>query len=137
VVETFMNVVNVWAVLVSAISAFALGGIWYSKAVFGNAWCREAGLKNMECGTGHQVRVFATAFFLSLVAATTFAALLGKTPPLQYALMTGFLVGFCFVATSFGINYLFANRSFKLYLIDAGYHLLQFMLYGMILGLWH
>ena len=29
------------------------------------------------------------------------------------------------------------NRSFKLWLIDGGYHTLQFTLYGLILGLWH
>jgi hypothetical protein len=48
----------------------------------------------------------------------------------------GALVGAGFVATSFGINYAFAQRSLKLWLIDGGYHLLQFTLYGLILGLW-
>lgn len=30
-----------------------------------------------------------------------------------------------------------AMGSFKLGLIDGGYHVLQFVLYGLILGLWH
>ena len=45
--------------------------------------------------------------------------------------------GACFVATSFGINYQFAQHSLKLWLIDAGYHALQFLLFALILGLWH
>jgi hypothetical protein len=49
----------------------------------------------------------------------------------------GFMVGVAFVATSFAINYAFAQRSLKLWLIDGGYHTLQFTLYGLILGLWH
>ena len=49
----------------------------------------------------------------------------------------GALVGFNFVGASFGINYQFAARSFKLWMIDAGYHTTQFMLFGLILGLWH
>ncbi len=49
----------------------------------------------------------------------------------------GALVGFGFVAASFGINYQFAQRSFKLWLIDGGYHTVQFLLFGVILGLWH
>jgi CRISPR/Cas system-associated protein endoribonuclease Cas2 len=49
----------------------------------------------------------------------------------------GLMIGFFWVATSFAINYSFAQRSLKLWLIDAGYHLLQFALYGVILGLWH
>mgnify|MGYP001792400874 CR=1 FL=1 len=53
------------------------------------------------------------------------------------AVGVGLIVGVCWVATSFGINYLFARRSLKLWLIDAGYHTLQFALYGLVLGLWH
>ncbi|WP_255470524.1 DUF1761 domain-containing protein [Pseudoxanthomonas sp. 3HH-4] len=53
------------------------------------------------------------------------------------ALCRGALVGFCFVAASFGINYLFAQRGARLWLIDAGYHTLQFTLFGLVLGLWH
>jgi hypothetical protein len=41
-------------------------------------------------------------------------------------------VGAGIAATSFGINYQFAGRSFKLFLIDGGYHTVQFALYGAI-----
>jgi hypothetical protein len=51
--------------------------------------------------------------------------------------MTGLLVGLCFVAASFGINYQFANRSTLMWMIDGGYHTLQFVLFGIIIGLWH
>jgi hypothetical protein len=47
------------------------------------------------------------------------------------------LAGFGFVATSFGINYQFAQRPFVLWLIDGGYHTVQFLLFGLIIGLWH
>ena len=36
-----------------------------------------------------------------------------------------------------GINYLFEARSLKLFVINGGYHTLQFTLYGLVLGLWH
>ena len=49
----------------------------------------------------------------------------------------GFSAGLCWVASSFGINYLFARRSLRLFLIDGGYHTLQFTLIGVILALWH
>jgi len=74
---------------------------------------------------------------LALVAAFGFAVLVGPKPSLALGLHHGALVGGAFVATSFGINYAFAQRSLKLWLIDGGYHLLQFVLYGLILGLWH
>src|SRR5688500_1093098 len=126
--------VNWLAVLVAAVSAFVLGGIWYGP-LFKTTWCREAGV-DMEKNARHPAAVFGGAFVLSLIAAWALAALIGRSAPsLEFALHVGFLTGLCFVATSFGINYLFAGRSLKLWLIDAGYHVLQFTLYGLVIGL--
>ncbi|TWI05929.1 uncharacterized protein DUF1761 [Luteimonas cucumeris] len=130
-----MDGINHWAVLAAAVSAFVLGGIWYGP-LFKNAWCHEAGI-DMHQSNGHPARIFGGAFVLSLIAAAAFAVFLGPEPPLEFALTAGVAAGLCWVATSFGINYLFAGRSLKLWLIDGGYHTLQFALYGLILGLWH
>ena len=51
-------------------------------------------------------------------------------------LQTGVLVGLCVVATSFGVNYMFANRPAAALLIDGGYHVAQFAAFGLVLGLW-
>lgn len=123
------------AILAAAVSAFVLGGLWYGP-LFKLAWCREAGI-DPECPPGHPARIFASAFVLSLVAAIVFAWWLGPQPPLDVALGKGLAAGAGLVATSFGINYAFAQRSLRLWLIDGGYHTLQFVLYGLILGLWH
>lgn len=130
-----MEGINLWAVLVAAVSAFALGGIWYGP-LFKDTWCREAGV-DPEKPAGHPALVFGGAFVLSLVAAAVFALFLGAQPELGFATGAGFGAGLCWVATSFGINYLFAGRSLKLWLIDGGYHTLQFTVYGLILGAWH
>jgi hypothetical protein len=130
-----MPAINYWAVLAAAVSAFLLGGVWYGP-LFRNAWCREAGI-DLDKPNGHPVKVFGGAFVLSLVAALVFAMFLGSQPGLIFAVGAGACIGLCWVASSFGINYLFAGRSLKLLLIDGGYHTLQFTLYGLILGLWH
>ena len=127
--------INLWAVLVAAASAFMLGGLWYGP-LFKHVWCREAGV-DPDAAPKHPARVFGTAFVLSLVAAAAFALYLGPAPELRHALQAGLYVGAAFVATSFGINYAFAQRSLRLWLIDGGYHTLQFVLYGLVLGLWH
>lgn len=127
--------INWLAVLAAAVSAFVLGGLWYGP-LFKSAWCREAGI-DLHAKPGHPGRVFGSAFVLALVAAIAFAVLLGPDPSLPLGVHHGVLVGFAFVATSFGINYGFAQRSLKLWLIDGGYHVLQFVLYGVILALWH
>ncbi len=125
---------NYWAVLVAAVSSFVLGGMWYSARLFGPLWNTENGGQPQA---GHPAKVFGVGFVFSLVAAACFAAWLGPSPPLEVALKAGALAGLGFVAASFGINYQFAQRSFKLWLIDGGYHAAQFMLFGLILGLWH
>ena len=130
-----MQGINLWAVLVAAMSAFMLGGLWYGP-LFKTTWCHEAGV-DPDAAPGHPARIFGGAFVLSLVAAAVFALFLGPKPDLGFALGAGFAAGLCWVATSFGINYLFAGRSLKLWLIDGGYHTLQFTLYGLVLGLWH
>jgi len=126
---------NWLAVIAAAVSAFLLGGIWYGP-LFKNAGCREAGM-DPYATPPHPARTFGTAFVCSLAAALIFAVLLGRKASVADGLGTGFVVGLFFVASSFGINYAFAQRSLRLWMIDAGYHILQFSLYGLILGAWH
>lgn len=125
---------NIWAVLLAAVSSFLLGGLWYSPVMFGGAWVRENGGQMQQ---GHPAKVFGVSFLFSLLAAACFTIWLGPAPLLADALKSGAIVGIGFVAASFGINYQFAQRTFKLWLIDAGYHALQFLLFALVLGLWH
>jgi hypothetical protein len=129
--------VNWLAVLTAAISSFLLGGLWYSPALFQKAWQRAAGLSDAELQkNGHPGRIYGGAFVLSLVAAATFAMFLGKLP-VATATAYGACAGLCWVAASFGINYLFERKPLALFLVNGGYHALQFTLFGLILGLWH
>ncbi len=125
---------NWLAIAAAAVSAFVIGGLWYGP-LFKHAWCREAGI-DMDAKPRHPARVFGTAFAAALVGAAAFAWWLGPAPGLEYAVRHGVLAGAGIAATSFAINYAFAGRSLKLWLIDGGYHTLQFAVYGMILGLW-
>ncbi|HWT14548.1 MAG TPA: DUF1761 domain-containing protein [Patescibacteria group bacterium] len=129
-----MPEVNLLAVIAAAVSSFLLGGLWYSPALFGKTWQVEAKAPDQP---GHPGKVFGGALVLSLLAAYVFALFLGPKPELAFATGAGAAAGFCWVAAGFGINYLFAQRSFKLWLIDGGYHTLQFTLYGLVLGAWH
>ncbi|HZH44793.1 MAG TPA: DUF1761 domain-containing protein [Lysobacter sp.] len=123
------------AVIAAAASAFVLGGVWYGP-LFKQVWCREAGIDPDAPAKRHPGGVFAVAGLCSLLAALVFAALLPPQASVATATALGALTGAGWVAMSFGINYAFAGRSLALWAIDAGYHLLQFTLYGLILGLW-
>ena len=126
--------INYLAVIVAAASAFLLGGLWYSPILFLNPWNKAMGRQADD--NGHPARVFGLSYLFALVSAFVFAMLLGPAPVASEAWKAGLLVGVGFVATSFGINYQFANRPIVATFIDGGYHTLQFVLYGLILGAW-
>jgi hypothetical protein len=125
--------VNILGVIVAALSSFALGGLWYSTPVFGAAWRRAAGGPEIK---GHPAKVFGLSFLFAVVAAYAYALLVPPPAGAMMALVQGLAVGGGVVAASFGINYQFANRAATLWLIDGGYHTVQFAIYGLILGLW-
>lgn len=123
---------NIWITLLAAVSSFVVGGLWYSPMLFGKAWIAENGGPPTA---GHPAKVFGVSFAFSLLAAACFAVLVGPSPTLESSLRLGALVGAGLVAASFGINYQFAQRTFRLWLIDGGYHVAQFLLFGVVFGL--
>ncbi len=52
-------------------------------------------------------------------------------------LLSGGLVGLLWIATAYAITYLFEQRTMRLFLINAGFYVVQFALMGTILGAWH
>ena len=45
-----MDGINVWAVLVAAVSAFVLGGLWYSPMLFGRRTSAATIVRNRSSG---------------------------------------------------------------------------------------
>ena len=131
---------NIWEVLIAAASAFVIGGAWYSPALFGKSWQRMVGLSDEQMQEANMVVIFGTSYILLIVAAlflsffVEIAMMMGSTA--VAGAMAGGFVCLVFVATSFGVNYLFARRPLKLYFIDAGYLLVAFIVMGCIIGAW-
>lgn len=127
--------VNWAAVVAAAASSFLLGGIWYS-ALFAKPWQAAAGLSDEQVRSGSKALIFGGSFVLALISSAVFAMFLGPNVTLAFGASTGLAAGLCWVAASFGINYLFERRPLRLFLINGGYHTLQFTLIGAILGAW-
>lgn len=127
---------NFAAIFAAAASMFATGGLWYSPLLFGKAWQRETGLDDETLKRRSPAAIFGPSFVLALLMAFNLAAFLGPDATLGFAVAAAFAAGFGWVALGMGITYLFEARSFRLWLIDAGYHTVSFTLMGVILGLW-
>lgn len=127
--------INWLAVLLAAIATFVLGGVWYGP-LFGNVWRRAEGAPEaMPQKAGHPAMVYGLSFVLMLIAAALLAVAAGPAPEIGRSTGIGLAVGLGWVATAFGINYLFAGRRVALFAVDAGYNVVLFPLMGLIIGL--
>lgn len=131
-------VVNWWAVIVSVVAAMAIGGIWYSKAVFGKAWMQGLGKTEEQIKQGAG-KAMAGMVILALLQAYIMGALVYSTQAttLGAGLFLGFLLWLGFVFPFiFGLR-LFENRPWPLFWINAGNQLLTLLAMGVILAVWH
>lgn len=128
---------NYWAVLLSSLSTFLLGGIWYSPAVFGKAWMRENGFTEEGMKNSNMVKIFGLAFVLALISAVNLAMFLGPEKDPVMGAVWGFAAGFGWVATFVGTHYLFERKSFTLFLINAGYSVVALTIMGAIIVLFN
>lgn len=122
------------AVLLCGVATLLIGGLWYSPLLFAQVWQREAGLSDETLASGSMAMRFGLSFVLGLVAAAVFALFIGNEMTMGQATAAGAAAGLAWVAASFGINYLFEHRSLKHWLINGGYHAVQFTTFGAIIG---
>ncbi len=126
--------INWLSVLIAAVATFVVGGPWYSPALFLKPW-QEAMNITVE-RHGHPIRVFGFAYLFSVLSCALLASMLGRGAGAARGLELGLLVGTAFVAASYGVNYQFANRRLVALGIDGGFHILQFAVFGVVLGAW-
>jgi hypothetical protein len=124
--------VNYLAVGLAALSAFVLGGLWYSL-LFARQWAALTGQSEEKLKSGNPAIVFGGAFLLNLIAAFVLAMFIGPMG-IKFGTLAGLAVGLCWIATSLGVNYLFERRPLGLWLINGGYFTLQFIAMGAIIG---
>jgi len=127
--------INWLAVLVAAVVTFVLGGVWYGP-LFGRVWRIAEGQSEPQPGhQKHPALVYGLSFVLMLIAAIALAVAIGPDRGVSRSVGFGLVVGVGWVATSFGVNYLFAGRRLALFAVDAGYNVVLFALMGLIIAL--
>lgn len=128
--------VNWLAVFGGAITAMAVGFVWYSKLLFAMSWMKLAGLKEEDIKSGPGIGyglAFLAALLMSYVLAH-FEGLIGITDWMGGAI-TGFWASLGFVATSFGTDAIFSKKPLNLFLITAGYQIVAITLAGAVIAL--
>jgi hypothetical protein len=131
-----MSTLNVWAVLVAAIVAYILGGLWFSPALFAKAWKRANGFGTSEPPKPNAQKLI-LAFVLTLVMSANLAMFLNdpKTT-LAWGATAGFLAGFGWIVMGMGIVAIFERRPLSYVLVNGGFLTLSLVVMGAILGGW-
>jgi len=131
--------INFLAIVVAALSAFAIGSVWYSPLMFGKGWQKALGLSEDDIKNANMVLIFGTSFLLMLIMAFGLSLLiqfLYIQPTWLIGLKMGLFVGVFFISTSYGVNILYQRKPFKLWAIDSGYQILLLAIMGTIIGAW-
>lgn len=127
---------NYWAVIVAAVTAMAIGGVWYSPLLFANVWMKENGFTEESMKGRNPITPMISAFLLTTVMAFNLSLFLSGPSDVVWGMIAGAMASIGWIALSLGIIYLFEGRSLKLWLINAGYSVVTFIAMGAIIGGW-
>ncbi len=130
-----MNI-NYLAVIAAAVSAFVIGGVWYSPVLFHAAWMRANGFSETDLQRGRAGLIFGLSFVFSLIMAANLAAFLaGPDTTLTWGVTAGALTA-VWVVLGIAVVALFERRPWSYILINGGYWTVSLTVMGAILGGW-
>lgn len=129
--------INHWAVLVAAISNLIVGAIWYSPALFYDAWKKENNKTDDDFKDINVGKLYGISTILSVVICYNMAFFLGDAnTDWVWGTTAGFLTGFGWAAMIFVIIAMYEQKTIRYMLINGGYIVVYFTLIGFILGIW-
>lgn len=137
------STVNWLAVLVCVIVSMVSGSIWYNPKTFFPIWWKGIGKTGEPGMQGNMGMVWALTVLSSFVQAVAMSFMVDAMGGLMTGsvswstgAMTGFMLWFGFIAPTYLVNKLFAGHGLKVWAIEVGNHLVNFLLFGAILGAW-
>ena len=138
------SAINWLAVIACVIVSMIVGSLWFNPKTFFPMWWKAIGKTEQDAPGGQNMAVLWGLTFLASLIQAVFMALMVNAlgnlmpggPTLGSGILTGFLLWFGFVAPTSLTNKLFAGQP-KAWVLETGNHLVDFILFGAILGAWH
>lgn len=136
--------INYWAVLVSAVLSMPLGALWYGP-LFGKKWSEIIGAdyndlearKKMQKSCG---KLYVTQFLLVLFQVWVLAYYIAGWKEVS-GLQNSLWIWAAFIMPIIAGSSMWNNDSAKIswarFLIQSGYNLVLFIIFGLILGYWN
>jgi uncharacterized protein YneF (UPF0154 family) len=133
--------INILAVVVAAVVAFIIGGLWYSPLLFAKLWVNAHGyseeqVKEMQKGAGKAYAVTLVCDFLIALAIAMLVGYIHMEHCVQ-GLKLGLLVWAGF-AMPLGLTAnMFSGKRITVFYIDTAYQLVYLVIMGAIITVWH
>jgi hypothetical protein len=135
------NSINWLAVLACVVFSMISGSLWYGPRTFFPIWWEAIGKSKTDLPNGKPLTwvlilfsSFVQAVFIALIVNAMGRMTGGAT--LVSGITAGFLLWLGIVAPSSLVNKLFPDQ-LKAWAIENGNHLINFVVFGAILGAWH
>jgi hypothetical protein len=131
--------INWLAVIVCVVVSMVSGSLWFGPKTFFPVWWKAIGKSESDRPGGQNMGLMwggtVLASFVQAVSLAFMVKVMGSTTAGSGA-MAGFMIWLGFVAATSLTNKLFAGQ-LKAWVLEAGNHLINFVLFGAILGAWH
>ncbi|MBA4385178.1 MAG: hypothetical protein C0410_10625 [Anaerolinea sp.] len=135
--------INWLAVIVGVVLSMLSGSLWYNPKTFFPTWWKGIGKGDETPGGGKNMGlIWGLTILTSVFQVVGLAVILNVVAKafgsvnIATGALTGALVWLFIIAPTNLTNKLFAGFPFKVWFIEAGSHLLNFVLFGALLGLW-
>lgn len=132
--------INYLAVVVAAVAAFALGGLWYSPLLFAKLWVTAHGyseeqVKAMQKSAG---KAYGVSLVCQWLIALAIAVLVGylHLEHLAQGLKLSLLVWLGFAFPLGLMATMFTEKRITVFFIDTGYQLVYLLIMGAIITAW-
>jgi len=134
--------INWLAVVACVVVSMISGSLWYNPKTFFPAWWKVVGKEGQAPGMqnmGMTWGLTVLASFVQAVAMSLMVTAMGSMTggaTLVSGASAGFMLWLGFIAPTYLVNKLFAGHGLKIWAIEVGNHLVNFVLFGAILGAW-
>lgn len=138
-----MHSVNFWAILVAAVVAFVIGALWYSPILFGKEWMSLTGVTDKDVAAaqakGGMWKLYLAQLILAIITFGVLGFIVAAASGMTASdgAFMGFLAWLGFQVTLIAGGYLWEKKPMKLVVIQATCSLLNLVIGGAILGVWH
>lgn len=130
--------INWLAIAACVVVSMINGTIWYNPKTFFPAWWAVVGGGKSQPGMENMGMTWALTVLASAVQAVAMSFMVNAlgTSSAGAGAGLGFMLWLGFIAPTYLVNKLFAGHGLKIWLIEIGNHLVNFLIFGALLAVW-